>query len=596
MARSSTIALLAALLTAAPAVAQTAQEEVRRQLRHAESLERAGQYSRALVALEQVLQASPAEPGALLAYERISRRQARLEDLLPFVQRAIDAQPRAPLPHQIRLRVLADLGRTDEVRAAGEAWLSIAPRSDTAYQEYARALERIGETARAEAVLQEGRREAERDEAIIARLADLYVTQRRWSDAAAQWIALLHLSAGVAWNLINYKLETLGIEARPVADAILRQLPDPSLASVDERRLAAIAALYAGRSEVAQAGASALVDELEGNQRREFLNRFARVAGSQSQPALVAWSYRQMLGEIVADSTLWQLARQIVAHDLSAGDTATALSTLAELLQRANPGTPTHRWASSAQIRVLAAHDDTDRAERAFELYAEQYAADPELPTLALSLAEAHLRHGRLNEARAILELVPGGAASDAVTARLAASRGYLALYAGDYDDARSQLEIAAATLAGADRAAALRILGFLRDANEPELRAVAAANRALLDGGHEDAHENFVKALRKAPASGARPALYLWAGELAVKAGDVDGAEQALRRIPERYPQSGEAPVALVMLAETLATDGRRAEAISILETLILDYPDSALTPLGRRRLAELREEVPRS
>ncbi len=53
---------------------------------------------------------------------------------------------------------------------------------------------------------------------------------------------------------------------------------------------------------------------------------------------------------------------------------------------------------------------------------------------------------------------------------------------------------------------------------------------------------------------------------------------------------------MALVTLAEALAAKGRREEAIVLLEALILDYPESALTPLGRRRLAELREEVPRS
>ena len=39
-----------------------------------------------------------------------------------------------------------------------------------------------------------------------------------------------------------------------------------------------------------------------------------------------------------------------------------------------------------------------------------------------------------------------------------------------------------------------------------------------------------------------------------------------------------------------------RPSAAIELLERLILDYPDSALTPLGRRRLAELKQEVPRS
>jgi TolA-binding protein len=77
---------------------------------------------------------------------------------------------------------------------------------------------------------------------------------------------------------------------------------------------------------------------------------------------------------------------------------------------------------------------------------------------------------------------------------------------------------------------------------------------------------------------------------------GAVAEAEQVLRRIPERYPRSGEAPVAMMTLAEELAVSGRLSEAIALLEDLILEYPESALTPIGRRRLAELKEEIPRS
>ena len=53
---------------------------------------------------------------------------------------------------------------------------------------------------------------------------------------------------------------------------------------------------------------------------------------------------------------------------------------------------------------------------------------------------------------------------------------------------------------------------------------------------------------------------------------------------------------MALVTLAEALAAEGRLMSAIELLETLILEYPESALTPLGRRRMAELKDEVPRS
>ncbi len=48
--------------------------------------------------------------------------------------------------------------------------------------------------------------------------------------------------------------------------------------------------------------------------------------------------------------------------------------------------------------------------------------------------------------------------------------------------------------------------------------------------------------------------------------------------------------------LAEALAERNGRPVAMELLESLILDYPESALAPIARRRLAELSGEVPRS
>ncbi len=75
-----------------------------------------------------------------------------------------------------------------------------------------------------------------------------------------------------------------------------------------------------------------------------------------------------------------------------------------------------------------------------------------------------------------------------------------------------------------------------------------------------------------------------------------MDVAAERVRELRRLFPQAGEAPVALMTLAEGLAAAGRHDEAIAALESLILEYPQSALTPIGRRTLAELREEVPKS
>ncbi len=594
MRRSLTLALATLLLSAAAASPQVSRDERLRQIRQAEILERGGQLSRALAALESVLAEAPAEVRALIVYDRICRRQGRLDAVIPVLQRAVQLAPGSAVIRQMQLRALAELSRVEELSAAGAAWLEAAPASAPAYQEYAAALRRLGQRREAEAVLRRGAAVVERPAALAAQLADLYLESDRWPEAAEQWLLLLSESPAGGWDLITQRLDAIGPEAASVAGAVLKRLGDPTTTS--ERKLAAVAALFAGRPQAARAYAEAAIDSLTAEERPPFINRFSMLAASQDAPALVAWAYRQQFLLATPDSLRWTLTRQIVQHDLSAGDTVAALSALEDLLIRVEPGTAAHRWGSGTQIRLQAAASELQRAERALQHFIELYPGERQLASLALALAEANLRRGRLREAKRVLERVPAHELTRDERARLAGTLGYLALYDGRYADAQRELERAAAGLSGVERGDALRVLRFLRGGSEAEFRAVAEAHRALREKGPAEAHERLAKRLDDRTASSVRPGLLLWAGELALEAGEVGRAEEALRRVIERYPTSGEAPVALVTLAEALAAKGRRKEAIVLLEALILDYPDSALTPLGRRRLAELREEVPRS
>lgn len=593
---ASRTALVLALLLgpAAVASAQTdRQQNLRLELRRIESMERSGQLDDAAAALEEILRREPALPGAILTYERVCRRLGQLDRALPYVGRAIDTDPQSVLLRQVELRVLAELGRMDDLRAAGERWLEFAPRSDSGYREYAAALQRLGDTREAERILRLGAGSSDRPVAMASDLADFYLSQRRWSEMAEQWVWILRASPGFGWGLVNFKLEAAGQDASPAAAALLEQLSDER---EDERKLAAIAALYADRPREARERAESLVLELEPHERQAFINRFVEVAAERVQPGLVAWAYRQLLLDLPGDTTRWDLARRIVQNDLSAGDTTSAMQVLEELVDERDTGTAGHRWASGMRIRLQAARGDIEGAERGFQVYRSHYSRDPDFPELALTVAEANVARGRLNEASAVLDLVPRGGLDRTTSAQLATSRGHLALYTGRYEEARAELEVAAATLTGEQRGQVLRLLGLLRSANGQELKAVAAAHRAIAEGRSREAARLLSEGLEDGPASAARPALLLWAGELAVAAGDLERAEQTLRGIADLYPSSGEAPIALIRLAEMLTAAGRLPQAIERLERLILDYPDSALTPLGRRRLAELRQEIPRS
>lgn len=579
------------LLCATTAAAQQdPQQLLQRELRRAEVLERAGRLSQALDVLDSLLQVSPAEPRAILAIERIYRQQGQLKRLVPLLEQAIHADPGSALLRQVQLRVLADLGRGDELAAAGEDWMRSAPRAGIAYREYAAALRGAGRPEEAERVLKRGRERLDQPAAFAPELASLYLEERRWDAAADEWLELLRDSPGLAWELINHELRTLGTTADSAASATLELLADDR--TIEGQQLAAIATLCAGRADEARERAETLLGELGERERRAFLAGFSRLAANRAQPALVAWAYRHLLRYAGGDVAYWNLAREIVRHELSAGDTAAALAFLGDFLERAEPSSAAHRWASAMQVKLYAAQAEAERAERALQQYVGLY-GDAELPELALTVAETALGRDRLDEARTVLELVPEGTIEASLAARVAATRAYLALYAGSYDQARLQIEVAVEGLSGEQRAEALRLLGFLRDGVERELEAVATAHRLVLRDRPLEASQRLADGLARATPSAARPALLLWAGELAIAGGSLERGEEMLRRIPEIYPRSGEAPVALLMLAEALAGSARPAEAVALLEQLILEYPESAMAPIGRRRLAKLREEV---
>lgn len=595
MARRLILATIAYLVLAAGAAAQTDEkrQQFQEEVRRIEALERAGRLSEAWSALGVLLSEWPAEPRAVAAAVRIHRRQGTLGSVSPVLERAVEVAPTSTTIRQLQLGVLVELGWKPQLREAGEDWLAAAPLSEVAYREYALALRREGALVEAERVLQRGLATVDSPIALASELADFYVQQRRWALTADMWVVIVALSPRVGRDMVGYRLESLGPGARPAAEALLARLPDQGPSEL--RQLAAVAALYAGVPELARQKAETLASELEGQERQDFLVRFSEVAADLTQPALLDWAYREMLSPLAADTSSWAIARRLVEYDLSVGDTAAARSTLADVVERADPGTTPHRWASALLIRVHAAAGH-EGARRMLEDFARSYEEDDEFPALVSTVAEASLQRGRPDEAARVLELMTDPGEDPAVATMFVLTRAYLALYGGDYEEARIGFEVAGARLSGGARAEALRILGFLRHGNEAELQAASAAHRRALQDGPLQAYEQLAEGLRRATPSSARPALLLWLGELAIAGGSLAAAEEALQRIGERYPESGEAPVALMMLAEALALNGRQAEAIVLLEELIIEYPESALTPIGRRRLAELREEVPGS
>jgi TolA-binding protein len=235
-------------------------------------------------------------------------------------------------------------------------------------------------------------------------------------------------------------------------------------------------------------------------------------------------------------------------------------------------------------LRLLIEEGNVAEAERRFATLQQSLPADQRADaTRRLALAWA--RQGEI--ARADSLVLP-----DSSVAGLAL-RGRLRLFTGDVAGAVDLLK-AAGPYAGTreeatERTALLALLQPLEGEANPRL---GEAFLALAQGDTARAVQRFTELGRATPAAEGGAELTLLAGQLEARRGRGREAEGLLRAAADSTAPAA-APAALLELGRLLAQAGRSAEAVPVLEELILTYPRSALVPQARRALDDMKGAV---
>jgi hypothetical protein len=244
-------------------------------------------------------------------------------------------------------------------------------------------------------------------------------------------------------------------------------------------------------------------------------------------------------------------------------------------------------------LHELLAKERPEQAERLLrehrDLYSEQTVAGVEM---SVRSARAWLRRGQLDRARDAIERVSPEGADQA--ARQASVLGWMEILAGRPEAARGHLQIAAAIPSGepGTRIEALELLGLVEAADSAGLVALGAGVVAATASGDPGPLQSSVTtwSVERTPGGAGLAAV---AAEELQAAGHDEAAHAVRAAIVEGWPGSPEAARALLDLARA----DRAAEpvrAVAWLERLIVEYPESAMAPIARRILAELRREVP--
>lgn len=541
--------------------------------------ERVGDYVGAAAGYIAALGANPANSNAILGLSRVLPPLDRREELAEHLDRALarDSMNTGFLAAAVRNQAL--LGHRAEARSLVEQWARLLPEDEEPYREWALTALEVRDRGAAKEALELGRARIAHPAALAPELAQLRQSEGDLVGAATEWLrAIAHVSGFRASALLL--LGDVPPESRAAVLTALRADKGAEAARLEGLLLTRwgqpvagaerVLAVLPSESLMAVALLRTLIDELRGRTDRESEQARGRaleaLAERQAPEAAIrtrmdaARAYAGAADEAAAR----RLLARIAADPLAAGGVATAATTtlLGVLIAESRPAEAESLFAT---LRESLSLDDREREQR--------------------RLAMAWARAGDLERAEAMLEGDSTVAGFD-VRGRLRAFAGDLALattwlrLAGPYDDERESA------------VARVRLLALLQAVEVDSLPPLGAALLTLerADTTRAIAAFDLLATTLKSPGASA---VRLLAGELARAHGDLPLAGRLLAAA-DAVEAPASAASARLALAELHIAAGRRSEAATLLERLILDYPESAVVPEARRALDLLLRTPP--
>ena len=545
-------------------------------------LERRGDYAGAAEAYRAVLAGKPADVPALLGLERSLLPLNRSSDILPVVRAALGAAPSSSAVYGIALRAWAAADQLDSVRSVAERWSRIAPTEEAPYREWGAAeLGRQNRSAARAAYLR-GRERLGRPDALAAEMAQLSLAEADYPTALREWLLAVRRLPGYRATAVS-TLAQAPVATRPDLLRLLAREPDLVSRRVEAELRARWGDPLGGFRVLTAVMPTDRIQAIA--VLRGFLDqlRTMRSQGARRTEGMVLEAIAARSPEVQASRVRLEAAQAYTAG----GDRAAARRMLGGLADdRATPRSVASD-AAATLVGVLIAEGKLDDATRRLGELRPTLSADG-YDAIRRRIAVGWIRQGNLERADSAI-------AADSSVEGLALS-GRIRLYRGDISGA-VELFKAAGPYAG-DRAEATHRTTLLALLQPLERDSMPDLGRALLQldqGDTAQATTGLERVAAELPASQGGAELYLLAGRLSAASGKAAEAERLIRAAAVKEAPST-APAAELALAELLISGQRGAEAVEILEHLILTYPRSALVPQARRKLDEARGAVPKT
>ena len=561
--RALLVATCVAGLAAAPVHAQVAdrRDEAATLVSKALEFESAGKHREAIAAWRAAMAAGAVLPG-VLGLERVFMVLAQEDSLLPALDTLV---PRFPAEGQLRsvqLRTLTTLGLDRRAAEAFAEWRERAPADVAPYREYARVLLYNNRAAAADTVLRLATEALGGTRGLVLEVAQMRAGIGQWRGAAEAWRDVM------------------------AAEPYYESAAVYSLSGAPATQRDGVRAVLGAKGAPLGATQALAFLEVQWNAPRSGWTVLGALAPSDTAVAI----WRQFADE-VERARAWATARDAFAAIHAVRPDADIALRGAQAALKADDAVTALRLAREAAQRIDAVRQPVDvlpvelealaRLGRAAEAEGALATAAPALGAEGVrphqrTIAWAWIRAGDIGRARLALRDAPLDA-EDAVA-------GWLALFDGDLAVARGALRNT--EVPGQDAVSALALLNRLPQLDRSE--AIGTAFLALARGDSVQAAQRFERAADSLPDAAS---LLLTLAARVETARRAEARAVALwTRVATEHARSTEAPEAQLEWARALRRRGDRAGARAHLETLILDYPGSALVPQARRELDALR------
>ena len=578
------IAMIALALTAAAGSAQGRRNGSEgRLLRDAAARESRGDFAGAEELLRKLLEADPASSGGLHALERVLRAKGETARILPAVDIFLKHEPSSSGVRYLKLRLLMELDSLDELEREAELWFELDEDSEVPYREVARVYERAFGSERALSVLLKGRREMDRPGALALEVGDLHAALGDREEAVEEW-ALAVGDDGAQAAAIARRVQGLTEGAEEAGKQLVGLLGASDVLA--RRRAGARVALDLRLEEESFDLAQSVAADLEERARASFLADVARRAREGDLARTASWAYDELGQDASSPSERRQFDQRIIDVALANGDTATALDAQRRVADSFSPGSVDRRRATAQVIRLESTESDPGRLGVLLRDFRDAFPNAPELDDLAATVAGGLQARGDLGGAAAVLEGIEGP--------KSGLERGYLLLDAGELEAGRRALLLAIGGLPPTEATDIIQFAGLMGRASETGAVLLAEAGVLAHRGQGAAAAQILAEAAGELEEEERAP-LVAEAARIADRAG-ASGVAASIREILvatyEDTPEFGEASLSLAR--HKARTPGGVAEAILLLESLIIARPNAAVVPDARLELERLRGRTP--